>query len=151
MRPPACQNLRWLVERNPNIQALAVVEQADARTTHWPGFSVIASETYLGKPLAKLPPPGKLEPIITEANLVISDFLKNLAKQIKPGRRICLAVPAWRQPHGPIIQLPLLAKLTDMGYTRLDLKRASADELIYFRPDQVVARQLLVLKKEENE
>lgn len=145
------RNLQWLVKKNPAIQSLAVVEQDDAGRAHWPGFSAIASEVYLGQPLAKLPPTDKLKPVIEESNRVIEGFLKNLAGQIKPGRRICLAVPAWRQPHGPIIQLPLLAKLTDMGYTRLDLKHARADDLIYFREDQVVARQLLILAKDSDE
>ena len=76
-------------------------------------------------------------------------FLKNLGPQLKSGRQVCLAVPAWRKPNGQVIRLPLIDQLTDMGYNYLDLKHVRREELIYFREDQVVARQLLRLEKAE--
>ncbi|HET9850820.1 MAG TPA: hypothetical protein VFP35_04345 [Candidatus Saccharimonadales bacterium] len=140
-------NIDWLVKENPQIQGMAVIEQADATRARWPGFSAIASEAYLGRPLATLPPPEKLGPIVNDVNTIISKFLRSLAGQIKPGRQICLAVPAWRAPGGQLTNLPLLAKLTDMGYNILDLKHVRHQDLIYFRENQVVARQLLILEK----
>jgi hypothetical protein len=66
---------------------------------------------------------------------------------VQPGHKICIAVPAWRKPDGSFIRLPLIDHLTDMGYTYWDLKHVPREELVYFREDQVVARQLLRLKK----
>ena len=148
------QNLQWLVTQNPHIQGSVALDVADATKDPLPSFSAIASEIYLGKPLSKLPPPDELEQIINGCNDLLEKFLANLAKQQplvkrQTKRQICLAVPAWHQPDGNFIHLPLLAKLTDMGYTRLSFKHVTNDELIYFRQDQTVARELLVLRRQE--
>jgi hypothetical protein len=34
-----------------------------------------------------------------------------------------------------------------LGYNQLDFKRAEQKDLVYFREDQIVARQLIVLEK----
>jgi tRNA G10 N-methylase Trm11 len=141
------QNIKWLVERQPKIEGRAVVEVADATKYQWPGFSTIASEVFLGRPLNSLPSPDKLKTIINDANTVIKKFLENLAPQLKPHRTICLAIPAWRKPSGDLIKLPLIDHLTDMGYTYSDFEHIRREELVYFRENQVVARQLLRLRK----
>ncbi|HET9721656.1 MAG TPA: hypothetical protein VFP32_01350 [Candidatus Saccharimonadales bacterium] len=141
------RNMKWLFEKYPSLEGQVDIEPADATKYQWPGFSTIASEVFLGRPLAKLPPPAELKQIISDANTITKKFLQNLAPQVKSGRRICLAVPAWHQGGGKFIALPVIDHLTDMGYNYLDLKQAGRDELIYFRENQVVGRQLLVLKK----
>jgi len=55
-------------------------------------------------------------------------------------------VPAWRSGKS-FVDLPLLAKITDMGYNRLEFAHAQNDQLIYWREGQVVGRRLLVLQK----
>jgi tRNA (guanine10-N2)-dimethyltransferase len=141
------KNIRWLFEKYTSLEGGVDIEPADATDYRWPGFSAIASEVFLGRPLAALPPEDKLKQIISDADTVIKKFLRNLAPQLKEGRAICLAVPAWRKPGGGLIDLPVLAKLTEMGYNYLDLKHVRARDLVYFREDQVVARRLLRLKK----
>jgi tRNA G10 N-methylase Trm11 len=143
----AKRNLQWLVKNNPQIEGKVTVEPADATSYEWPGFSTIASEVYLGRPLNTLPNTAKLKEIINDVNTIIKKFLKNLAPQLKADRTICLAVPAWRKPDGSIIKLPLIDQLTDMGYNYSDLKHVRREELVYFRENQVVARQLLRIKK----
>ncbi len=141
------KNLQWLIGQQPSITGRVAVETADAINYNWPGFSTIASEVFLGRPLSSLPPRDKLEEIVSDADTIIKKFLLNLAPQLKAGQQICLAVPAWRRTSGEFVTLPLLDKLTDMGYTYSDLKHVKHGELFYFRDDQVVARQLLRLKK----
>lgn len=142
------KNLRWLVSKNPSIEGKVIVEAADATKNQWLGFSCIASEVYLGRPLAKLPDEATLKQIISDTNTVIKKFLNNLLPQIPTkDHKICLAVPAWRRPDGSLIKLPLIDHLTDMGYTYRDLKHVRREDLLYFREDQVVARQLLRLRK----
>src|SRR5207248_3065796 len=106
----------------------------------------VASEIYLGRPLAAIPPPSNLNQIVQDVNTISRKLLRNLATQIKPGTPVVLAVPAWRGPNR-LHHLPLLDQLTDMGYNRLSLVHAKNDDLVYFREDQIVARELLVLKK----
>jgi tRNA (guanine10-N2)-dimethyltransferase len=139
-------NLEWLSERaaidSPEL------ETGDATTHQWqPNFSVVASETYLGRPLSSWPEPQKLHEITGTCNVIIEHFLQNVATQTKPGVRLCLAVPAWRGPDGRIRHLPLLDHLEKMGYNRVSFEHASAEELVYYRPDQLVARELLVITR----
>ncbi len=141
------KNIEWLVDKNPNIQGLAVIETGDATSMHWAPFSCVASEVYLGRPLNSLPAAAKLKEISSDVNTILSKFLRNLGKQMKPGQFACLAVPAWRRPNGSTINLPVLDKLTDMGYTLSDLNHVKSKDLIYFRENQVVARQILILRK----
>jgi tRNA G10 N-methylase Trm11 len=141
------KNIKWLFEQQPQLEGQVVIEQGDATNFQWPGFSTVASEVFLGRPLATLPDQAKLKQIISDTNVITKKFLKNLYTQAKPGRPICLAVPAWRKPNGQQISLPVIDQLTDMGYTYLDLKHVRRDELVYFREDQVVARQLVRLVK----
>jgi len=141
------KNIRWLFEKYPAIEGGVDIEAADATDYQWPGFSSITSELFLGRPLAALPPPDKLKQIVSDANLITKKFLANLAPQLKDGRPICLAVPAWRKSGGELIDLPVLDKLTEMGYNYWDLKHVRREDLVYYREDQVVARRLLRLKK----
>jgi tRNA G10 N-methylase Trm11 len=141
------RNMKWLFEKYRTLDGHVDIEQADATNYQWPGFSTMASEVFLGRPLAKLPAENDLKQIVSDANTIIRKFLDNLSKQLKPDRPICLAVPAWRRPDGRFVELPVLAKLTDMGYSYRDLKHVRHQELVYYREDQIVARRLLRLKK----
>ena len=141
------ENLAWLVKQNPKIEVQASVDVADATSAAWPGFSLVASELYLGRPLNSLPGRAKLDEIIQDVNTITRKFLKNLAGQMKSSQRATLALPAWKKPDGQFIHLPLLDQLTDMGYNYLDLKHVPKSALLYYREDQVVARQLIRLEK----
>jgi hypothetical protein len=112
----------------------------------------LVSETYLGRPLNKLPDEATLKQIVNDTNTVIKKFLNNLHRQLRSGEiNICIAVPAWRKPDGSLIKLPLIDHLTDMGYNYLDLKHVRREELVYFREDQVVARHILIIRKKSDE
>ena len=91
---------------------------------------------------------------MNEANDITEKFLKNLATQIKPGTKLCLALPAWHAPGSPslrpgdsFLHLKMLDHLADLGYNRLEFAHASSSELIYHRTDQIVARELTILEK----
>lgn len=139
-------NITWLINKYPQVEGYVVTEQADATNFVWPRFSAVASETYLGRPLSSLPAPDKLRAIVNDVNTVIKKFLANIAPQLQPGQRMALAVPAWKIKYG-FKHLPLLDHLTDMGYNRLHLVHAKNDELVYFRENQLVARELLILER----
>lgn len=141
-------NLEWLKTKKPDLKIDATVEVADATKDKWAKkFDAVASEIYLGKPLAAQPSRSELENIINDVDLLLARFLKNIGSQIKTGTALSLAVPAWKKPSGEFVHLPVLDRLTDMGYNYLDFKHAGRDELIYFREGQIVARQLIVISK----
>jgi tRNA (guanine10-N2)-dimethyltransferase len=141
------KNLVWLI-KNYDLESIDYhLEQGDATNHNWPdNISAVASEIYLGRPLTKVPPSEDLYKIAGDVNTIFKKFLHNLAPQIKPGTRLALAVPAWRTKNG-FVNLPALDNLSDLGYNQLDFRSAASKELVYFREDQVVARQLIVLEK----
>ena len=144
-------NMKWLYQNHPGIVGYTNVELGDATDHKWQIFSAMASETYLGRPLTKLPSPPELNKIVSDVNTILTKFLANLAKQNKEQRRICLAIPAWQIGPNKFKTLPVLDKLTDMGYNVLKFKHVGAQDLFYFRENQIVARQLIVLGRDLKE
>jgi len=140
------KNLQWLVGKYPNIEGRVMVEAADAITYQWPRFSTVATETYLGRPLNRLPAPSELDKIVQDVNTIIKKFLKNLRPQLKPGRKAAVAVPAWQIGTRHFKFLPLVDEITDMGYNIVKFKHVAQSELIYYRPNQIVGRQIIVLE-----
>jgi len=124
------------------------VEVGDATTHNWlPMPSVVASETYLGKPFTAVPGNEVLNQTASDCNLIIKKFLGNIRTQLPRGARLCLAIPAWQIGRGQFKHLQLLDSLREVGYNRISFEHARDSELIYFREDQIVARELLILEK----
>lgn len=139
-------NLEWLHQKRDGNFDIRL-EVGDATTHKWqPTPSVVAGETYLGKPLSKEPSPDLLHTIMEECERIHRGTLDNLHRQLPKGTRICLAVPAWRVKNG-FKHLRTLDYLRELGYNRIEFKFARHTELIYFREDQLVARELVVLVK----
>jgi tRNA G10 N-methylase Trm11 len=124
------------------------LETGDATDHTWQHpVAAVACETYLGHPLSSWPSADKLHDIIGTCNVIIQKFLANLAGQIPAGTRLCLAVPAWQAPNGRIHNLPMLDQIEVLGYNRVSFSWASGQDMIYHRPDQLVARELLVITR----
>ncbi|MGH7157671.1 MAG: TRM11 family SAM-dependent methyltransferase [Candidatus Saccharimonadales bacterium] len=140
------KNLEWLGAVQPANNY--TLEVGDATSHEWQHpFAAVASETYLGRPLSAWPGSETLQNLIATCNTVIKKFLGNIAGQIPSGTRLCLAVPLWKNPNGKNHTLPFLDHLGEMGYNRVSFEHAEASELVYFRPEQIVARQLLVITR----
>lgn len=147
----AKNNIKWLesIDNSPIGKNINVnIQVADATNTQWEKRPTnIASETYLGKPLSNLPKDNDLKQIVAECNKIIKDFLSNIHPQIEPGTRLCIAIPAWHQRNGSFMHLPLLDSIGVIGYNRVRFEHARDDQLIYYRSNQIVARELLVLTR----
>lgn len=136
-------NMDWL--RIESI--ISRVRQADATVSEWEKpFDVMATETYLGRPFSSMPADEILQKVLQDVNTIHRKFLLNVFRQTESGFRMCLAIPAWKTENG-FRHLPVLDQLTDMGYTRQSFVHASTKDLIYYRPNQIVARELVVLKR----
>lgn len=140
-------NLNWLQDTY-NRTVDWYLHEGDAMDTLWQQpISAVASETYLGQPFSAPPSPSKLTEVRGNCNHIIGSFLKNLSAQLKPGTPVVLAVPAWRDTFGNFTHLPLVGKVEDFGFERMELTTVKSNELLYSRPDQVVGRELLLLMK----
>lgn len=140
-------NLDWIIDKY-HLQAKASLFQGDAIDARWESpIDSVVCETYLGQPFSAPPAPDKLDKVQRICDQIISKFLINLHSQIKPGTPLCVAVPAWRDSDGQVTHLPLIEKLGTLGYTIRILQRPGSDNLLYYREDQVVARELLLLTR----
>lgn len=142
-------NLEWLAQTTRIVLPAYRLTTGDATTFRWqPPFHMIASETYLGRPFTSTPTAEVLAQTMADCNLILKKFLKNLQPQLTGGTRLCLAIPAWQVRPGIFRYLPLVDQLTDIGYNRISFKHVRDQDLLYYRNDQIVARQLLLITKE---
>lgn len=140
-------NLNWLQEEF-RISADWYLHEGDATDTSWrQPIDLVVAETYLGQPFSAPPSKEKLAEVRGNCNNIISNFLRNLANQISVGTPVCIAVPAWIDANGNFTHLPLIDQVDKLGYKIHRLESISNNQLIYFRPDQVVARQILLLSR----
>lgn len=141
------ENLAWIIEKY-NLKASATITQGDAMNTTWEApIDYVACETYLGQPFSAPPSPEKLDQVRKNCNHIISEFLINIHQQTAPGTTLCVAVPAWRDNDGRVTHLPLIKKLNSLGYIQWTSHYSRNQALLYYREDQVVARELLVLTR----
>lgn len=140
-------NLDWL-KTTHHIDGTYDIQQGDAMTASWPDpIDAVVCESYLGQPFSAPPSNSKLTEVRGNCDRIIATFLKNIGSQIKPGTPLCVAVPAWRASDGSFTHLPLTDKLEQLGYTQVEFKNVQTRDLLYYREDQIVARELLVLTK----
>ena len=138
------RNLGWLEEKTRRKFDYRI-EMGDAIKYSWDGFDTVACETYLGQPFSAPPSPQKLAEVKQNCQYIVTGFLKNLARQTKPGARICIAVPAWRRSNGLFEKINIVDSARKLGYNLVEFKHADQSELLYHRDNQIVARELLVL------
>ena len=138
------ENLNWLQKNFDTAGKVLYISQADAVDHRWKQskkISAVVCETYLGQPFSAPPSPTKLKEVSGNCNHIISKFLTNIHSQLQPGTPLCIAVPARMSADGRFTHLPLIKQLSKLGYERIISK-----PLLYHRPEQVVAREILVLK-----
>lgn len=140
-------NLKWLGDTH-RFDIQTSIHQGDAMKTTWQQpIDAVVGESYLGQPFSAPPSPTKLAEVRRNCDHIISSFLKNISGQLKPGTPLCIAIPAWKDVYGDFTHLNLIEKLDELGFDRHNFKNISSSDLLYFREDQVVARELLVLTK----
>lgn len=149
-------NLAWLDQQfhtpTGSLDYSYSLEVADATTAQMnPKLSApirfVAGETYLGRAFTEKPAAELLARTSSEVNLILKKFLQNIHDQLPDDARLCLAVPAWQVGKGLFKHLPLIDQIGELGYNRLRFEHVRDEQLLYYREDQFVARQLLVLTR----
>ncbi|MDD4849027.1 MAG: methyltransferase domain-containing protein [Bacteroidales bacterium] len=141
------ENLKWLSEKYRKSFDYKISD-GDATKTKWDDpINAVVCESYLGQPFSAPPSPAKLAEVVKNCDHIVTEFLKNISTQIDTGTPLCIAVPAWRDNSGNFTHLPLISTIGRLGYKRHEFKNVSQNDLLYFRENQVVARELLVLTK----
>jgi tRNA (guanine10-N2)-dimethyltransferase len=141
------ENLDWLQDAY-HLSFGQTLEVGDAMEATWEQpIDAVACESYLGQPFSAPPSPPKLDQVRKNCNHIISTFLRNISAQLEPGTPLCVGIPAWKDSRGQFTHLPLVKSLEDFGFTVVSFKNTDTGGLLYYREDQVVARELLVLVK----
>lgn len=142
------RNLEWLAgrQKQPNY-TLAV---GDATTYQWePPIGAVACEAFLGQPMSTPPVEIKLKQEKQRCKEILRGFLKNLSEQIATGTPVVVAIPAWLRPDGHYDRLNLLDDIEKLRYNVKSFKNNLGQEgLLYYRKGQVVAREIIVLRKQ---
>ncbi len=141
------ENLAWLQDLRPDITGnWEVLDPTDARELKLPdGGCSVVSEGYLGPNLIHEPTSDQLEAARAELRELYLGSLASWAAQLNSGSEVALCLPAWRQAR-KWRYLDVLDALPGLGYTMKVFKHAN-EPLLYARDDQIVGRQLLLLRK----
>lgn len=127
------------------------VSLGDATDYEWEQpIDAVACETYLGPPMSNPPAEIKLKEVKQLCGGIIRGFLKNLAEQIKSETPVVIAVPAWLRPDGTYTRLfgeKLVDEMENLRYNVSSFKNLGQNDLLYHREGQVVAREIIVLRK----
>ncbi|MBO7657378.1 methyltransferase domain-containing protein [Candidatus Saccharibacteria bacterium] len=121
------------------------LEVGDATNHQWPKVDAVACEGYLGKPMNKIPSEMELKEQKQECAGIILGFLKNLSGQIKQDTPVVMGIPAWLREDSTYSRLEILDQIKDMGY---NVNNKSLGGLLYFRDGQIVARDIIILRKD---
>ncbi|HEY5267947.1 MAG TPA: DNA methyltransferase [Candidatus Saccharimonadales bacterium] len=140
------RNIEWLRQKTSNLQD-CVISSGDATTNTWQkDIDYIVTEVYLGKPFFQTPSIGLINKEREAADDLMVKFLENIYRQINSGTKLCIAVPAWRY-NNDFVHLTILDQIEKIGYNLMSFKNLDTKDLIYHRPDQAVARQILLLTR----
>ena len=139
-------NLDWLAAEAPATLPHWQVEQADARAVVLPREPLaIVSEGYLGPHLTAQPTAAALVGIRAELTALYETSLEHWASQLATGTEIAWCVPAWRTAKG-WAYLDLVDAVGRLGYNYKVFEHVPRP-VLYARPDTLVGRQLLLLRK----
>lgn len=143
------QNISWLFKtyRKQSSEASEQFEVSvgDATSFKWKQpINAVACEGYLGKPMSQIPSDIQLKEQKQECKTIILGFLKNLGQQIESKTPVVIAVPAWLREDGQYERLDVIDEIQNMGY---NVNNKSCDGLLYHRDNQIVARDIIILRK----
>jgi tRNA G10 N-methylase Trm11 len=139
------KNLAWLEAQVDYKLPGWGVSLVDARAVTLPRGCAVVTEGYLGPHLSSAPSAMELVTLKTDLRALYRDSLLRWAKQLSAGAEVSLCAPAWRVAS-KWHYLGLVDELDHLGYTLRSFEHVTTP-LLYAREDQVVGRQLLLLRK----
>ena len=139
-------NLRWLKDNYPITTDYKVFEADAKQLSEVPSQTYhVITEGYLGMPLSKIPSTSEIDQYRRDISPIYIDFLKNLGSLTEPPKSIVVSLPCWAQKH-QIEYLNIIDQIQDLGYTIKQFKSVQSDNIVYKRDNQIVGRQILVIR-----
>ena len=158
------KNLEWAFLKYNLASKFRVFNKDAVRVTrsdiHEP-ISAVVSETFLGPPMSVNPPINKIESVLSQVAYTMTEFLQNMSTLLPSGTPLVLTFLAYQDPHHSNSYLTLdsvLSNLDELGFEQaeilpleltedLGITGVDHQQIIYRRPDQVVARAIVKLVK----
>ena len=142
-------NLCWLVGNFDNTTKEFAIFKKDAREIKLKDLpetpDAIITETHLGPPVNRIPKEENLKKTFENLTDLHANWLSRIAEIIPPKSKtkIVLCLPAFRESKNHYIRFPNFQEIAKHA----DLRIVNKESLIYDRPDQIVAREIVVLEK----
>ncbi len=155
----AQKNLQWLlrdtVEQKINFTVAPVQNLTTVLAQSL--FDAVVTEPYLGpaRELQRTLTPERLDQIISEISQLYLQAFQQIVLLLKPGGRVVMVWPMYQQ-RGSYEAIPLIAEVAKLGFrlilpairhTSLATSLTERGTLWYHRPDQAVAREIVVWEK----
>ncbi len=155
-------NLEWFRNRYkiaPGKYALEL-SSAEAVSEPFKGKKIdsIVSEGYLGPLYAELPKISEINANFEQISHMWAKALEEFKKILEKGSKIVFSMPAYKKNFREYILFPQIDFISNLGYTIEDLfptavrkiapfiKETERHSIIYDRKDQIVAREIFVIK-----
>jgi tRNA (guanine10-N2)-dimethyltransferase len=139
------KNIAWLQSHFRGISegVKAPVKLLVSSATDLPAMQpmtvdLLITEVFLGSPRVKAVDPQEIRRLESELLPLYRESFKSLARVLKPTSRAVVAFPAYKTKMGKWHRLPLKPLLEHVGYKIIDI-------YLYYREDQLVARDIYVL------
>ncbi len=154
------ENLKWLetkyVLEYPDYKVFQADTKSITRKVKQNSIDAIVTESTLGPVYKKIP--SKIE-IRHNYNLFIkmyTSFFQIAKSVLRKKGRLVITIPAYRMKDGKFITAPFIDRLEKIGYsvvsplnkdfTTENIKATDRNSIIYFRQNQIVAREVFVFE-----
>ncbi len=156
-------NLKWLEENYLSPKMFYQVSKIDAmhlaKKIKSSSLDAIVTETTLGPIYTQAPAPKEIRNNFKKLEKIYLKFLAQAKKILKPDAQLVITIPCYQIKKSKFILMPIVDILKKTGYSIKEPlpedilgkisptpEITSRNTLIYSRPNQIVGREILVLK-----
>ncbi len=153
----AQKNIQWTRQQYPYIKTKDRIFQRDAALINSQNLpekiDLVITESYLGPPLSKFPPPELISKNFAYVRRLVLAFFKAIYPILRSGATVVISLPAYRRADRLFFMEDIPEDIEKLGfkainpipgllYAQFGLKKHPRAGLIYDRPDQIVAREI---------
>jgi tRNA G10 N-methylase Trm11 len=155
------QNLDWIAKQYELTYPDYKIFQAgfgDAmRKISNNSINAIVTESTLGPIYKKVPNKTEIKANYNTLKKLYARFFGSALNVLRPGKRIVVTLPAYQIKPGEFVFADFIDSLEKLGYSIVcplpnefkgkDIKITKRNTIIYSRPEQIVAREIVILQK----
>ncbi len=156
-------NLNWLEKNYLSLKMFYQVSKIDAmhlaKKIKSSSLDAIVTETTLGPIYTQVPMPKEIRNNFKKLEKIYLKFLVQSKKILKPNAQLVITIPCYQIKKNKFILMPIVDILKKTGYSIKEplpkdilskisstSETTSRNTLIYSRPNQIVGREIIILK-----